>query len=405
MAEDWEQYCVDQQVVWMPIEDIKPYDHNVKLHDNMLGYLKNNIRKVKFRTPIYVDRDHVIIAGHARRLAALALGMKKVPVIVADDLSEEDVKLWRLTDNRLTELSDYDLDALGLEVQGLRDLGVQVEDFGLDFDFGDPLAGWGDEFDDEDDTEGGIVGSFEHDGDARVVESGDIVRMGEHRLICRDPTDLVPALEDAGVADADISIVALPYAVQGRDYPDYLNGMVESLLLASHEAFLVFPLTAVTKGALTDVLSLHGDSLKDLAYWVRTKVDEPPVRDVIASAVEPILCMGRDGSRSFRHKREGWDGVIEANGPKKAKEHALAVPMDVPSDIIATFTEEHDTVLCCYAGRGDALMACDESSRVCVCVEPDPERCDAVVRRYIESTGADDVVVVRHGREILFSGE
>lgn len=425
---DWEQYCVDQKVVWMPIEDIHPYDRNAKLHENMLGYLKNNIKRVKFRTPIYVDKDHVIIAGHARRLAAIALGMKKVPVIVADDLSEEDVRLWRLTDNRLTELSDYDMDALGLEVQELKDLGIAVEDFGLDFDFGDPLAGWEDEDEPEDvhEDDGGD-GDFEPCTDEPFIQPGDIIRMGEHVLVCGDSTD--PSVFEAALGGevADVCITSPPYNAghltnvrTPREGPKYVNtedlrdegeyeefvfDVIDNILANSEEAFINIGLLAGSKSTIVHLLNKYLGNFKDLVYW-RKANPVPAVKDgVISSSVEWIICLGRNGSRQFRHKHGIWYGVIEgsvASNNAYSKVHKATFPLYLPTELIDVFTEEHDTVLDCFSGTGTTLIACCDTSRVFRGIELVPLYCDITIQRYMEHTGDTDVTIERGGEVIKY---
>ena len=409
-GEDFEQYYVDQQVIWMPVEDIIPYDRNAKIHDNMLGYLKNTIRKVKFRTPIYVDKDNVIIAGHARRLAALALGMKKVPVIVADDLDEEQVRLWRLADNRLTELSDYDLDALGLEIADLKDLGVRVEDFGLDFDFGDPLDGWEDGETEEDDAGEDQFLKGAELPDEPFTREGDIILMGEHTLVCGDPLDALIMERLMGAHSADIAFVAPPVALEDEDadYEAFLHDAVSMALGASHEAFLDLPLIGSTKDAFVHTLGAWSGNLKDLIYWSKSGVKSSVKGGVISSSVEPIICLGRDGSRRFRHMPNVWYGVIEgpaATNDGYSKFHTATRPLYLLNELISAFTEEHDTVLDMFGGVGTTLIACSDLQRVARIIESEPKLCDLMVMRYVDHTGDDAVTVIRNGERIPFPTE
>ena len=433
--EDWEQYCVEQKIVWMPIEDIHPYDRNAKLHDNMVGYLKNNVRRIKFRTPIYVDKDHVIIAGHARRLAAIALGMKRVPVIVADDLSEEDVKLWRLTDNRLTELSDYDMEALGLEVQDLKDLGIAVEDFGLDFDFGDPLAGWEDE--EEAESEPGEVGEgsedledegdYEPRSDEPFIQPGDIVLMGGHRLICGDSTDPDVIRRVLDGETADMCFTSPPYNAghltnvrtpkEGAkyvntedlrdegEYEDFLFQVVDNIMDNCEEAFINIGLLSGSKTTIVHLLNRYLGNFKDLVYWQKNNPVPAVKEGVISSSTELIICLGRNGSRQFRHKHGIWYGVIQgsvASGNAYHKVHKATFPLYLPAEMIDVFTEEGDIVLDCFAGTGTTMIACDDAQRRCRMVELVPLYCDIIVQRYIDHTGDTDVAVIRDNKRLKY---
>ena len=117
-------------VVMMSIKDVKPYEKNPRINDNAVEAVANSIKEFGWRQPIVVDRDNVIIAGHTRYKAAKRLKMKEVPVIVASDLTEEQVRAYRIADNSAGSASTWDFDKL------LDELGVityDMVDFGLDF--------------------------------------------------------------------------------------------------------------------------------------------------------------------------------------------------------------------------------------------------------------------------------
>ena len=100
-----------------PIKKVKPYDRNPRRNDNAVDAVAASIREFGFRQPIVVDRDGVIIVGHTRLKAAKKLGMKEVPVLVADDLTEEQVKAYRLADNKAGELAGWDFAELEEELE------------------------------------------------------------------------------------------------------------------------------------------------------------------------------------------------------------------------------------------------------------------------------------------------
>lgn len=110
------------------LTEIKPYPNNPRINDNSVELVANSIREFGFKNPIIVDKDGVIIAGHTRYKAAKQLRLKEVPVIVADDLTEEQVQAYRLADNKVGEGSMWDYDLLDLE---LGDIGIDMEQFGF----------------------------------------------------------------------------------------------------------------------------------------------------------------------------------------------------------------------------------------------------------------------------------
>lgn len=124
-------------IVYMQLGTISPYEKNPRKNDDAVEYVANSIREFGFKVPIVIDKDGVIVAGHTRYKAAKKLKMENVPCIVADDLTDEQIKAFRLADNKTAEMAAWDMDMLNLELNGLLDF--DMADFG--FVIEDPLAG------------------------------------------------------------------------------------------------------------------------------------------------------------------------------------------------------------------------------------------------------------------------
>lgn len=97
------------QVQSMKIDEVKPYPNNPRNNDDGVEAVANSIKEFDWQQPIVVDKDNVIIVGHTRYKAAKKLGMDKVPVVVASNLSDEQVRAYRLADNKTGELTDWDM--------------------------------------------------------------------------------------------------------------------------------------------------------------------------------------------------------------------------------------------------------------------------------------------------------
>lgn len=163
------------EVQSMSITDIKPYPKNPRDNDAGVDAVANSIKEFGWQQPIVVDKDKVIIAGHTRYKAAKKLGMDKVPVVVADGLSPEQVKAYRLADNKTGELTDWDMGLLDDDLGDITD--IDMSDFGFDLDVPD----------DEKEVQ-------EDDFDEEVPEEpksklGQIYQLGRHRLMCGDSTN------------------------------------------------------------------------------------------------------------------------------------------------------------------------------------------------------------------------
>lgn len=123
------------EIIEKKIEDITPYEKNPRRNDKAVDAVANSIKEFGFKVPIVIDKDGIIVAGHTRYKAAKKLRMKSVPCIVASDLTDEQIKAFRLADNKVSELSDWDIDLLNAELDDIVDF--DMGDFGFDLNLGD----------------------------------------------------------------------------------------------------------------------------------------------------------------------------------------------------------------------------------------------------------------------------
>lgn len=132
-------------IVQRKLKDIKPYEKNPRKNDKAVEYVANSIRQFGFKVPIIIDKDGVIIAGHTRYKACKRLKMKEVPCVIADDLSEEEVKAFRLADNKVSEIAEWDMPQLDVELDGILD--IDMADFGFELgELAEPEVAEDDEF-------------------------------------------------------------------------------------------------------------------------------------------------------------------------------------------------------------------------------------------------------------------
>lgn len=122
------------EIVYKKVNDLKPYENNPRINDEAVEYVKNSIKEFGFKVPIVVDKNNVIIAGHTRYKASKELGLKEVPTIVADDLTEEQVKAFRLADNKVAEKSIWDYTKLDEELDSILDIDMSIFDFDINTD-------------------------------------------------------------------------------------------------------------------------------------------------------------------------------------------------------------------------------------------------------------------------------
>lgn len=244
-----------------PIKKVKPYERNPRRNDNAVDAVAASIREFGFRQPIVVDRDGVIIVGHTRLKAAKKLGMKEVPVLVADDLTQEQVKAYRLADNKVAEKSEWDFDLLKEELDAL-------------FDFDMTAFGFDDVEEMQEDAE--QLQTVEDDFDAEppedpVSKPGDIYQLGRHRLMCGDSTSItdVEALMAGSVADTVFTDP--PYGMKKEKDGVANDNLNYDDLLDFNRQWI--PITFA--------------ALKDMGSWYCWGIDEP-LMDIYSNILKPL---------------------------------------------------------------------------------------------------------------------
>lgn len=117
------------EIINKKIVELKPYEKNPRKNDEAVEFVANSIKEFGFKVPIIIDKNNVIVAGHTRYKASKKLGLEEVPCIVADDLNEEQIKAFRLADNKVSEKSQWDLDLLNEELENIFDIDMSAFNF------------------------------------------------------------------------------------------------------------------------------------------------------------------------------------------------------------------------------------------------------------------------------------
>jgi DNA modification methylase len=193
-------------VEYRPLVDIQPYEKNPRVNDAAVDAVAESIRQFGFRQPIVVDEAGVIVCGHTRWKAAQKLGLAEVPVHVATDLTPEQIRAYRIADNKTNELATWDMELLPLEVAELRDAGIDWSLLGFD---ADDLAKL---FDAADGVKPGLTDPDEVPAppDEATTRPGDLWLLGDHRLLCGD---------SGSAADVDRLLDGQPVHLVNTDPP------------------------------------------------------------------------------------------------------------------------------------------------------------------------------------------
>ena len=197
-------------IINIKLTDIKPYENNPRNNKKAVEAVKESIKRFGWRQPIVVDKNNVIICGHTRYEAAIELGMIEAPCEVAIDMSEEDVKAYRLADNKVSELATWDDEKL---IQELKDLSIDMSKFGFDLDFLNNIK---------------LEETYEDNYKPKLPDKpkskiGDIYKLGNHRLMCGDCTNFADVEKLTEGKQMDLCVTDPPYNVNVGEKSDYLN--------------------------------------------------------------------------------------------------------------------------------------------------------------------------------------
>ncbi|MDY6148941.1 MAG: ParB N-terminal domain-containing protein [Porphyromonas sp.] len=164
------------KIIEMSIEDVIPYKNNPRRNDDAVKPVMESLKEFGWKQPIVIDKDNVIVCGHTRLRAAKRLKMKTVPCVMADDLTPEQIKAFRLADNKTAEFASWDIDMLNSELLDIN--GIDMGGFGFDLPDPEPEE---DAFD--------VSAAL---GNARanpVTAVGTLYKLGNHRLLCGNSTN------------------------------------------------------------------------------------------------------------------------------------------------------------------------------------------------------------------------
>ncbi|MCX6621608.1 MAG: site-specific DNA-methyltransferase [Acidobacteria bacterium] len=384
----------DIQIEQWPIDRLIPYIRNARTHsDEQIAQVAASIVEFGWTNPILVGADGVIIAGHARLLAARKLKMLEVPVIVLDHLSETQRRALVLADNRLALSAGWDEDMLRVELEALKEDAFDID-----------LVGFTDEELDEilADPEGTNEGLTDEDvvpepEVAVVTVPGDVWILGEHRLLCGDATVLTDTEKVLAGGLADMVFCDPPYNV---NYGATKRKIANDNLGDDFEKFLrdaCVNMLAVTKGAIYVCMSsseIHtlqrvfreaGGHWSTFVVWAKNTFTMG--RSVYQRQYEPILYGWKEGTDHFWCGARDQGDIWFIKKPHVNDLHPTMKPVELVERAIRNSSKGRDTVLDPFGGSGTTLIACEKSGRQARVVELEPKYCDVICRRFQAFSG------------------
>jgi DNA modification methylase len=396
------------QVVAWPVDRLMPYIRNARTHsDEQVAQIAASIAEFGWTNPILAGSDGIIIAGHARLLAARKLGMTEVPVIVLDHLTETQRRALVIADNRLALNAGWDEEMLRVELESIRDDGFDLELTGFSDDELEDLLREPEEV---------VAGNTDEDAvpeapETAVTVSGDVWLLGDHRLLCGDATQIEAVEKVLAGGLADMVFTDPPYNVNyGATMKDKLRGkshrkIANDNLGDGFEQFLrdaCANMLAVTKGAVyismssSELHTLHRAFTESGGHWstfvIWAKNTFTMGRSDYQRQYEPILYGWKEGTDHYWCGARDQGDVWFVKKPVANDLHPTMKPVELVERAIRNSSKSRDTVLDPFGGSGSTMIACEKSGRQARLIELEPKYCDVIVRRWQQFTGKQAVL-------------
>ena len=390
------------QVIYKLVSELHPYQHNPRKNDKAVDAVAKSIETFGFKNPIILDGENEIVCGHTRLKAAFKLGLTEVPCIYADDLTDEQIKAFRLADNKTAEIAEWDADMLHVE---LEDLHIDMTQFGFE-----PVNLEEAEDDDFDVDEAVQEEPF--------VRLGDVWTLGRHRLVCGDSTvpETVRLLMDG--KRANLCVTDPPYncSYEGGTGMTIINDKMSE---ADFFAFLQKAFTNIFDNLVDGgaFYAFHSDAEKvnffnatvsagfhysTTCIWVKNSLVIG--RMDYQMRHEPVLYAFKDTAKHKWYSNRKQTTVWEFDRPTKSKLHPTMKPIPLVCYPVRNSSAPNEIVLDVFGGSGSTLIACEQLERICFTMELDPKYATAIVLRYRELVKDDSVIsVLRDGQQFTLA--
>lgn len=416
------------QIVYKNIDEIKPYEKNPRKNDNAVSAVANSIKEFGFKVPIVIDKDNVIVAGHTRYKASLKLGIEEVPCIVANDLTEQQIKAFRLADNKVAEKAEWDYELLDEEINEIFD--IDMSDFGFEIEAEEESPEKVEEVDAPEVPEN------------PTSKPGDIYQLGNHRVMCGDSTKAEDIEKLIDGAEIDLIVTDPPYNVNygsinetgygkerhnGRqienddmsaeDFYEFLFKVFSNVVEIIKEggAFYVWYASKSVVQFQTAIEDA-GFNVKQELIWNKNAfilgrqdyqwkhepclygwkegaghyfVDDRTQTTVIEDKIDVDSLKKEELKKLVEElmKIKTPVTIIDENKPTINDLHPTMKPIKLLARLIINSSRKEEKVLDMFGGSGSTLMACEQLDRSCYMMEYDPHYVDVIIKRWEDYTG------------------
>lgn len=390
-----------KQTTLLPIDVLIPFTRNARTHSKeQITKIGQSIERFGFINPVLIDDKNTILAGHGRVEAARHLGVKEVPTLRIDHLSEAEKRAYVIADNRIAERAGWDKEALAIELQGLIDLDFDVALTGFEVPDVDLIVG---EFSPNSQNDECNEKIPEKPAGPAVTLPGDVFLLGEHRLLCGDslsPDCFKTLMQDEQAAVcftdplSDVKIGDRVSELRDSQHREFDTFLQQSLLLiagacrAGAIAFVCMDWRYLAETIAAGKVAL-GEFL-NLCVWNKS---DAGMGNFYRSQHE-LVCVFQNGSeprnnvefgRHGRHRSDVW--TYRGVSSKGLMAHPTVKPVALVADALLDVSRRGEIVLDPFGGSGTTLLAAHKTGRRARLIEIDPLYCELIVRRFEMQTG------------------
>ena len=394
------------------IQKLVPYINNARTHSpEQIKKLRSSLREFGFINPVIIDRDYGVIAGHGRILAAKEEGIKEVPCVFADHLTEAQKKAYIIADNRMAMDAGWDEELLRVEIEALQ--GMDFDPLLTGFDekelaalFDDGAEAKDDDFDVDEELEKPVFS-----------KTGDVWTLGRHRLVCGDSTKAETYETLMQGKKANLVVTDPPYNVNYEGSAGKIKN--DNMAAEKFYQFLLDAFTNMEKVMAEDasIYVFHADTeglnfrraftdagfyLSGCCIWKKPSLVLG--RSPYQWQHEPVLYGWKKNGKHQWYSDRKQTTIWEFEKPRKNADHPTMKPIPLLAYPITNSSMSNTLILDPFGGSGSTLIVCEQTDRSCCTIELDEKYCDVIVKRYVELKGsAEDVSVERDGKMLRYA--
>ena len=383
-----------QQLEYWPVSDLIEYARNPRKNDHAVDRVAAAIREFGFRVPVLAKSDKTIVDGHLRLKAAKKLGIETVPVMLCDDMSESQIRAFRISVNRVAEFAEWDDEMLRVEFASLDDDGFDLELTGFTLDEINALQ-----------IEEVAEGLTDEDAvpeapEQPVTVEGDVWVLGRHRLMCGDSTSIDAVEKLLNEEKIDLVHTDPPYGISesaSKRKTRETNSIAKS---NSHLPEFNDETTDAARDAynLCEGLKIprqvwwganyYAHALPETANWfVWDKRLEDKQKDMNSDCELAWVKSKWASVRIFRHL---WKGLIKGSEHGQKRVHPTQKPVALVEWVI-DYYKDVKTVLDLFGGSGSTLIGCEKKDCKAFIMELEPYYADVIIQRWQAFTGKDAI--------------